>query len=176
MDFSSFKTKRVEKGTILLYPGAISKAAFKVQKGCLKSYIIDDSGKEHILQFAPEDWFISDMESYTRKTPGKIYISAVEDSEIVLIDTAVFEYTVQLDMESQKVWSEKYRNSLIANQNRLISLLSYNAEQKYLQFMETYPGLAQRLPLKLIASYLGMTPEHLSFTRKQLAKKQSDVS
>ena len=78
---SNIKKKEVSKGTVLLEEGTICNAGYRVLKGCLKSYVLDSSGKEHILQFAPENWIISDLESYSRQTPSKIYIEALENSE-----------------------------------------------------------------------------------------------
>ena len=171
MDFSNLKTKKVTKGTLLLSPGQQCNYGYRVNKGCLKSYIIDSSGKEHILQFAPEEWLISDLESFTNRSPSKIFINAVEDSEVQVISRDDFLGLEYLERESLIELSLKFRNSLIAANNRLISLLSGTAEEKYLEFTQTYPALVQRLPQKLIASYLGMTPEHLSYTRGKLARK-----
>lgn len=172
MDYKDLKIKHIEKGTLLLSAGQKCNHGYRVISGCLKSYVLDSSGKAHILQFAPEDWFISDLESFTRRTPSKIFIDAIEDSEVQMISRDTVPNFEQLDHQWQIELGLKFRNNLIATNNRLISLLSGTAEEKYLGFTQTYPALAQRLPQRLIASYLGMTPEHLSFTRGKLAKKK----
>ena len=84
MDFKNLATKKIAKSAILLSPGQSSNVGYKVISGCLKSYVIDNSGKEHILQFAPEGWFISDLENFTKQTPSQIFIDAVEDSVVEL--------------------------------------------------------------------------------------------
>ncbi len=132
--------------------------------------------KEHILQFAPEDWLVADLEGLTKKKVSKIFVEAVEDSEIQIIKRDSMPEIELLDKEVLIEMNLKFRNSLIATHNRLISLLSGTAEERYLEFTNTYPALIQRLPQKLIASYLGMTPEHLSYTRGKLAKKSSSIS
>lgn len=165
------KSIKIPKGTIILKPNEICKTGYKVTSGCLKSYIISSSGKEHIIQFAPEGWFISDMDSYTNNTKSKIYIDAVEDSEAEVLNTDVFPQFDEMENEMLVDVSLKLRNNLIATKKRLISLLSSTSEERYFEFTKTYPQLVQRLPQKLIASYLGMTPEHLSYIRGQAAKK-----
>jgi CRP-like cAMP-binding protein len=172
MDFKNLATKKIAKSAILLSPGQSSNVGYKVISGCLKSYVIDNSGKEHILQFAPEGWFISDLENFTKQTPSQIFIDAVEDAEVELFTRDSYSELKEFDKEGLIEFTIKLRNNLFATNNRLISLLSWTAEERYLEFMETYPDLIQRLPQKLIASYLGMTPEHLSYIRGKLSKKK----
>lgn len=172
MNFEKFTAKTIDKGAILLSPGQLCRHGYKIVKGCLKSYVIDSDGKEHILQFAPEGWLISDLESITKGIPSKMYIDAVERSEIQVLGQDYLPSFEELSPEMQVEMGVKFRNNLIALHNRLISLLSGTAEERYLDFADTYPALTNRLPQKLIASYLGMTPEHLSYTRGKLAKKK----
>ena len=170
-NFKISKTKKVLKGEMLLSYGDIAKFAFKVKSGCLKSYVIDNTGKEHILQFAPEDWLIGDMDSATNLKPSVIFIDAIEDSEVSFISTADFGDFSSLDKKLLIEMSTKLRNNLIATNKRIISLLSATAKERYIEFTQTYPTLVQRLPLKLIASYIGITPEYLSDLRRKIAKK-----
>jgi CRP-like cAMP-binding protein len=169
--WTNFKSKSISKGKILLYQGEICSVYYKVLKGCLKSYVIDKSGKEHILQFAPEGWFISDMDSYINNKPSNIFIDAIEDSEVLFLSEDHFGSIEKLDKEILIELNGRLFRNLISTNKRLINLLSASAEERYIDFTETYPTLLQRLPLKLIASYLGMTPEYLSDVRRKLAKK-----
>lgn len=169
--FKPSKTKTVKKGEILLSLGDSAPFTFKVNKGCLKSYVIDHAGKEHILQFAPEGWLIGDMDSSTNNKPSVIFIDAIEDSEVSFISTAAFKEFHNLDKEMLAEVGTKLRNNLIATNKRVISLLSATAKERYISFTETYPTLVQRLSLKLIASYIGITPEYLSDLRRKLAQK-----
>ncbi|MFK8006402.1 MAG: Crp/Fnr family transcriptional regulator [Saprospiraceae bacterium] len=166
------KIKKVSKGEILLSYGDIATYAYRVKSGCLKSYVIDNTGKEHILQFAPEDWLIGDMDSATNKKPSRIFIEAIENSEILLISASDFGDFHSLEKELITEIGIKLRNNLIATNNRIISLLSASAKERYIEFTQTYPTLVQRLPLKLIASYIGITPEYLSDLRRKMAKKK----
>lgn len=165
--------KIVTKGSLILTQGEIANFTFMVKSGCLKSFVIDQTGKEHILQFAPEGWLIGDMDSSTNLIPSNIFIDAVEDSEIVLISTSQFADYHNLEKALVTEMSIKLRNNLIATNKRIISLLSATAEQRYIEFTKTYPTLVQRLPLKLIASYIGITPEYLSEVRRKIAKNRA---
>lgn len=169
--FNDSKPRSVAKGTILQHAGDTTKLAFKVVNGCLKSYVIDKSGKEHILQFAPEGWFLSDMNSFYNQLPSEVFIEAIEDSELVTYSRNSLTQTKDWEKDVLIEINNKLRNNLIATNKRLIALLSFTAEQRYLEFAETYPTLVQRLSLKLIASYIGITPEYLSEIRRKLAGK-----
>jgi len=171
--FETNGTKTVKKGEILLQVGDLATVTYKVNSGCLKSYVIDEFGKEHILQFAPEGWLIGDMDSSTNMKPATIFIDAIEDSEVSYISTADLSDLYSLDKKILVQMGIKLRNNVIATNKRVISLLSASAKDRYISFTETYPTLVQRLPLKLIASYIGITPEYLSDLRRKLAKKQS---
>lgn len=169
--FDNVKSKKVAKGTILLYKGDTCKTVYKVNKGCLKSYVIDRSGKEHILHFAPEDWLITDMDSFVNNKPATIFIDVIEDSEVSIITSSNYSDISELSFDDLIEQNKKLVNNLITSNKRLANLLSATAEERYIDFVETYPTLVQRLPLKLIASYLGMTPEYLSNVRQKLARK-----
>jgi CRP-like cAMP-binding protein len=168
---NNLKSKAIAKRTILLHQGEICTVAYKVLKGCLKSYVTDKAGKEYIIQFAPEDWFIGDVNSFMNNKSSIISIEAIEDSEVLFLSKSSLGIIAELDKETLVEQNEKLFRNLIATNKRLINLLSASAEERYIDFTETYPTLLQRLPLKLIASYLGMTPEYLSDVRRRLAKK-----
>lgn len=172
MNIEFTKTKKITKGEILLRAGDVALFSYKVNSGCLKSYVIDNAGKEHILQFAPEDWLIGDMDSSTNQKPSVIFIDAIEDSEVSFISISSFRDFSTLEKELLSDMSIKLRNNLIATNKRVISLLSATAKERYIEFTETYPTLVQRLPLKLIASYIGITPEYLSDLRRKIAKNK----
>jgi CRP-like cAMP-binding protein len=164
----------VPKGTILLPAGTICSTAYRVISGCLKSYVVDGSGKEHILQFVPEGWIISDLDSFTNRKPSTSCIEAIENSKVSLVKAFDSDKLSDLHKEEIINMNKQFRNSLIASNKRLIGLLSSTAQQRYAEFTNTYPTLVQRLPLKLVASYIGVTPEYLSeIRRKKLSKNRS---
>lgn len=167
------KIKRVEvkKGDILLRQGAVCKHTFFVESGLLKYYSIDDKGKTHVLQFAPEGWFVSDRESSFYNQPSSYFIDAQEDSTILLLEYNLFEELAKINPEFEKMNTRLLHRHILQLQNRIHLLLSASAEQRYQSFINTYPDLLLRVPQHLVASYLGVTPEGLSRIRKELAER-----
>ena len=160
-NFKFIKSKIISKGEFLLSQGEIAKYGFFVKRGCIKSYVIDNSGKERIIQFSPEKLNVSSV----------VFIEAIEESEVLLFSYADFEDISSLENEVITEMIYKFRNNIIALNKRIIGLLSASSEQRYIDFIETYPTLVNRLSLKLIASYIGVTPEYLSEIRRKMMKK-----
>ena len=164
-----YTIRTVPKGTVLLRTGEVSDVLFRVLKGCLKSYVVDKAGKEHIVYFAPEDWIISDMDSILNRLPSTVTIEAIEESEVGFVHRKTIDDMHSFDRAELVEMNQKLLKHTIAINKRLIGLLSNTAEERYRQFTETYPTLIQRLPLKLIASFIGITPEYLSEIRRKWA-------
>ncbi len=114
---------------------------------------------------------ISDLDSIANKVPSMVFIEAIEDCEIFIIRQSDFDDLRRFEKEVIVEIANKYRNNLIAAKKRIIGLLSATSEQRYLEFTETYPTLVQRLPQKLIAAYIGVTPEYLSGIRRKIASR-----
>jgi len=165
------KSKNVTKGQFLLRAGEVCKNSFFTAKGLLRSYTIDKQGKEHIIQFSPEYWLTADRSSSFFSEPSLLYIDAIEDSEIVVIDNQFFDQlTIQCpDFSLSNVHS--LHQHIKQMQNRVNLLLGATAEERYLDFIRLYPELLMRIPQWMIASYLGITPESLSRVRKELYRK-----
>lgn len=163
--------KKIEKGTFLLNPGEICQHSFFVEKGLLRSYTIDEQGKEHIIQFAPENWIISDRSSSFFNEPSEFYIDAIEDTEFFLIDTKFIEKACELSTSFRQFNDKALQNHIRNLQKRINLLIGANAETRYMDFITSYPDLLLRVPQWMIASYLGITPESLSRVRKELAKR-----
>ena len=168
---SNCKVKTIDKGAFLLREGEHCRHSFFVENGLLRQFSIDRKGKEHVIQFAPENWFVSDRESAYFNQPSAYYIQALEDSKVLLLEE---ELLVRLSQEDQAF--NEFNNKLLHNhirqlQKRINLLLSATAEERYLNFIDIYPDLLLRVPQTMVASYLGITPESLSRVRKDLATK-----
>jgi len=164
--------KKVKKKQFLYQEGDISKQAIFVTEGCLRSYSIDKNGFEHILQFAPPGWWISDMRSMITQEPGTLYIDAVDDSEIILIQRNDLEKLYTAIPKLERFFRILAENSLATYQHRLIDNLSLSALERYGNFCKSYPSLIENLPQKQVAAYIGVTPEFLSkMLNKVPAKK-----
>lgn len=169
--YASLEKKRFNKGEILLREGELCQHSFFVEKGLLRSYTLGEDGKEHLIQFAPENWFIMDRSSVYFNDPSEIYIETVEDSEVVFIDENFMDRVAELDESFGKFNDKLLHNHIRHIQKRLNLLLGAPAEKRYLSFIELYPDLLLRVPQWMIASYLGITPESLSRVRKELARR-----
>lgn len=161
------KHLQIKKNQILQKPGNITNQAFYVKSGLLRSYLYDDDGKMHIFMFAPEGWIVSDIKSHSLSEPAQLYIDALEDSEVVQLNDVSPDAFNSSKSDNIEVIQKLFKRIAML-QNRVILLMSANAMQRYMHFLETYPDLANRVPLKQIASYLGITPEALSKIRGQI--------
>lgn len=170
--FETGEKKFIKKGALLLQQGEICKFGCKVISGCLKSYVLDDTGKEHIMQFAPEGWIITDMNSLFNHTPSNITIAAIEDSEVHWIESTMLDFWEDASREELLEQIKMLTRNIITANKRTRMLLSSTGEERYIDFIQTYPTLTQRLPLKLIAAYIGITPEYLSEIRRKFAGKR----
>ena len=166
-----YTLKKVAKNELLLSEGEICMDTFFVEKGLLRMYSLDRNGKEHIIQFAPENWLISDRSSLNFNQKSKYYIEAVEASEVFLLSKDFFTSMVEKfpqTAENNDMLLQKHIRNL---QNRVNSLLADTAEERYMTFIKMYPDILLRVPQWMVASYLGITPESLSRVRKELARK-----
>lgn len=167
----TLQSKKVEKATVLLHQGDICQHSFFVSKGLLRSYTIDENGKEHIIQFAAENWIISDRSSSYFNEPSELFIDAIEDTEIVFIDKKFINAAAEISISFREQDNTALHNHIRQLQKRVNLLLGATAEQRYLDFITIYASLTLRIPQWMIASYLGITPETLSRVRKELAKR-----
>lgn len=163
------QVKEFKKGEFLLLKGQVCKHAFFVEKGLLRFYSIEDTGKEHIIQFAPESWLMSDRGSVFFNLPSEFYIDAVEDSMVYLLGQDFFSEAIYISPEFREYNEFLLHNHIRHMQSRINLLIGAPAETRYLDFIKLYPDLTLRVPQWMIASYLGITPESLSRVRKDLA-------
>lgn len=160
--------KKLSKKDLLIKPGQWVQAEYYVVKGCLKAYYLSETGDKHIIQFAIEDWWISDFEAFFKDEPASLYIEAIEDSYLLGIDKEVLEPLYQRIPKFERFFRIKTTNAFVALRSRILSSLQKTAKERYLDFCETYPQIESRVPNYHIANYLGIKPESLSRIRKEL--------
>ena len=140
-------------------------------KGAFRVYHLDDDGKEHTVSIGVEDWFVSDFYSYVTQTPATHYAEAIEDSTIFQMR---YEDIEQLCGEIHAL-SEYFRltteRAFAFSRRRVISNISKSAEERYFEYINKYPNIANRVPQYVLASYLGISPEFLSKIRSRQIKK-----
>lgn len=169
---SILKPKKLRKRQYHIQAGDMCRYEAYVVKGCLRQYYVDDAGVEHTVSFAVEDWWTSDMYGLITGNPSLTNIEAIEESELLFIEKNDFDKLLDKIPKFERLFRIKLQRAFVAHQRRIIENMSMPAEQRYLNFIEQFPSLEQRLPQRLIASYLGITPESLSRIRKSLAEKK----
>lgn len=157
-----FEQVNKRKHQYVVQEGEIVNKEYWIIKGCLKSYFVDNSGKEHILQFGMENWWITDYESFVKQTKSKTNIDCIEDSELLYITFKNREKLTKEMHKMERFWAKKSKFGRIALQNRVLSLLKNSSKERYELLLEQYPKLFQRVPKKMIAAYLGVSRETLS--------------
>ena len=167
-----FVPARLAAGAFLQRAGDVARHSVFVASGCLRSYVIDTRGKEHIVQFAPENWWLSDTVSLASKTPSQYFIDAIEDSEVLLLELASHQRLLEEVPAYAVSFGAGVQRHAAAKDRRIVTALSASAEERYLEFMSTYPSIALRVPQFMVASYLGISPETLSRVRRTLASRE----
>src|SRR5262245_8216468 len=168
---AAFLFRRLAAGQFLQRGGEVTRFAAFVVRGCLRNYVIDAKGKEHIVQFAPETWWLADSTSLQKGTPSAYFIDSIEESELVLSDAPTHQHLVDRVPPDAAAFRTGLQRHTAAKDQRIVSSLSGSAEERYLEFLRVYPSIARRVPQSMLASYLGMTPETVSRIRKSLARR-----
>lgn len=166
-----FTHKNLKKHLFLLNEGDICRFVAFVNSGCLRQYKIDNKGTEHVIQFAIEDWWVSDLHSFLTDLPADTNIDALQDSEILLLEKSAREELLNNCPKMERFFRLLTEANHIANYQRIADTLSASAEERYLKFIKTYPKLYEQIPQNQIASFLGITPQSLSRIRKELTQK-----
>ncbi|MDI6031800.1 Crp/Fnr family transcriptional regulator [Flavobacterium sp. LB2P84] len=163
--------KTVAKKTILLHEGEMCNFEAFVIKGCVRKYYIDANGFEVILQFAIENAWVSDISfSIYEEKPSRVYIETLEDCEFFMFSPDTKEELFVRAPKFERAFRILMQRSLAVTQDRLFNTISKTATEKYLEFLDHYPTLSQRVAQHYIASYLGISAEFLSKIRTKIAK------
>jgi len=164
------KERTYKRKEFFLQPGQVCRSYGFVVSGCFRTYAVDNDAKEHNLQFAAENDWIVDIDSFYSEKPSRLYIETLEPSQILFIDKRDMIDLYRLHSKFSRYFKVIFENKFVEMQNRVLHNISSTAEERYLAFLEHYPRLSNRLPSIQIASYLGMTPEFLSKVRKDLSR------
>lgn len=169
---SLFKSRLYRKRQYILQEGDACNHFNFVVRGCLRLYKVDDKGNTHIINFAAENWWMSEIGSFHSRKPSEMNIDALEDTIVLQIS---YEDLISLYKQApkfDKIFRVLIENSYVSLQKRMLQNISSTAEDRYLSFIQNYPHLTNRLPQNQIAAFLGITAEFLSRLRnKQVAPK-----
>lgn len=163
--------RNIKRKQFILQEGDICKHYTFVVKGCFKLYKVDKNGNEHNLQFTIENGWIGDLGSFYSDKPSELYIEAMEPSIILQIEKPNLLHLYTNYLVFNRIFRVLVENAFIRLQKRVLQNISSTAEERYLDFIENYPNLFNRISNVQIASFLGITPEFLSKIRKDLTSK-----
>ncbi|WP_077406529.1 Crp/Fnr family transcriptional regulator [Cellulophaga omnivescoria] len=159
---SHFEHKKYKKNDFIIKEGKDVNNCYYVISGLLKLVFNDANGKQHIVSFAMEDWWESDFFAYFNQTKAKMSLQCIEDTEVYSISLKNYN-KLSLEMpKMERFFLKKSHSGHIASQNRILSFLTSNAKERYLQLLQQQPLLFQRVPKTLLAAYLGVSRETLS--------------
>jgi CRP-like cAMP-binding protein len=162
---AQFKPRLLKKKQLLIQPGFVATSRSFVAQGALHAYLVDAAGRERTIQLAIDDWWITDYNSYTYQQPATMFVAALEDSRVLQLDYAAEQRLKAASHRFETFFRLLAERAAAYQQRRIIAEFMQTAEQRYDDLLAHYPKLSQRIPLRVLASYLNMTPEFLSKIR-----------
>lgn len=162
------KPRKLRRRQLLLEAGDTCDFLAFVDQGLLRSFMTDNQGIEHVMQFALEDFWIADLYSFLTRRPAQCTIEAVEESELLLLSYDNLEQLYDKAPVFERFFRLLMQNGYVAAQQRIMAAISASAVEQYQDLIRRYPTLEQRVTQHQIASFLGITPESLSRIKKRL--------
>ncbi|MBW8683809.1 Crp/Fnr family transcriptional regulator [Chitinophaga rhizophila] len=162
---SVIQYQQVKKKDHLLRQDMICNANYFILKGCFRRYYIDEKGTEQTIQFAIDNWWITDYDSMEKRSPSSYFIQAVETGEVAILDKRIQEELFQKVPVMERYFRLVLQRSYAAAIQRIRYIYEFSGEERYNHFSSLFPEFLQRIPQYMLASYLGFTPEFLSKIR-----------
>lgn len=159
--------KELNKKEFLIEPGETANTMNFIVQGAMRSYYLDENAQEHTLQLGIEEWWINDLYSYLSQKKSRMYVQALEKTLLIQFPRIELEKLYMEVPEISHFFRKKIQSAYVAVQERVIDSMSDDSYQRYESFRKTYRDIEQRVPQYMIASYLGVTPEFLSYLRKK---------
>jgi CRP-like cAMP-binding protein len=164
--YSELKVRVFQKKEFFLEENTVCKYNYFIIKGVVRSYYIDERGNEKITQFAIDNWWITNMESFIKETPSTQYLQALEETKVLYLSKETLEKLYSRYPKLERLFRIITENMLIANLRKSDIFLQMRSKERYANFAEAVPDFIQRVPQYMIASYLEITPEYLSELRR----------
>lgn len=165
---SKLSTRKFKKGQFLVFTGGKSKVTNFVVEGSVMAYFTDAKGLDHIIQFAFEGWWISDLKSFITQKEAILNVQALEESTVLELSYEDLEELYAQIPPLERFFRIVTQRAFVAFQERILETISQSAEERYRAFHEKFKNYETRIPQKLIASYLGVTPEFFSRMKKKM--------
>jgi CRP-like cAMP-binding protein len=170
---AAFREVKIKKRQYIVQPNFIAKHRHYVVEGAFRAYVVADDGQDHTINFAVDDWWITDYNSYIFQQPATMFVVALEDSTILQLSFEREQELKQLNHKFETFFRIVAERGLASQQRRITSNLTQTATERYESFVSKYPQIVQRVPQYALASYLGMTTEFLSRIRNKRTLKKS---
>ncbi|MEH6657205.1 Crp/Fnr family transcriptional regulator [Leeuwenhoekiella marinoflava] len=175
-EFEEFKSilapQRLRKKEFLIQPASFVDTEYYVVKGCVEAFHTSEAGEQSVVQFAIEDWWISDFSAFFNETPARLSVCCLEDSLVLGLKKKNLEELYKRIPKFERFFRIKTTRAFISLTARIQSGLEKDSKQRYLDFCKTYSNIEKRVPNYRIASYLGIKPESLSRIRKELNEQK----
>ena len=165
------ETASFKKGAFLLKASQYCNRQYFITKGCVRTYFVDQKAEEHIIQFGIENWWAADLHSFINHTPADYHIQALEDTDVLILQSEGIEQLYKAIPSFERLFRIIIQKAYVAAQQRIVATISQTAEERYSAFLKKYPGLDQRVPQYMIASYIGVTPEFFSKMKKSFYER-----
>ncbi len=167
--------RRLQKNEALLHAGEICRHKAFISSGLLRTYHIKPDGNEHILHFSPQNTWTLDVESYDKLLPSQVNIEAVEPSAVLLWAKPDFDKLLKDIPELKKFSEALIARTIYYNRNRILTILSGTPEERYTDFVNAYPDYLARLPLRMVAAYLGISLKTLTRIRHAQLRREAGI-
>lgn len=168
--YSIAKERKVSKGDVLIQEGETVNKTFFVKQGSLRSFCVDQEGKEHTLQFAIKDWWISDFTAIYTHVPASLTVECIADSTVIEFNARELEEIYNRFPEFEPYQRKNLERHIVSLNKRILNQMQLTALARYQLFLEQYPDIEQSISNYHIASYLGMTQQSLSRVRAEMAR------
>lgn len=166
------KHKSIGAKEILVHEGDHSTNLYYVESGALYSYLTDDEGNAHVVQFALEGYWISDLYSFFSGKPALYTVEALEPCQLLMLDKTSFQTACDSLPKFDRFFRVLIQNAYVSSQYRIARAFSAEAEERYCELVKNHPDIVQRVPQFLIASFLGVKPQSLSRIRKKIFERR----
>ncbi|MCG2614274.1 Crp/Fnr family transcriptional regulator [Terrimonas sp. NA20] len=165
-----FTPVQAKKKENLVTAGLHCKYNYFVVKGCMRMYFITEHGSEQTIQFALENWWMTDLEAFNKGKTASLSVQTIESCELLAIDKPSMEKMLATHPQMERYFRMIYERAYSASLFRVQFIFQFSKEDSYLHFSNAYPNFVQRIPQKILASFLGFTPEYLSELRRKRVK------
>lgn len=169
--FSNAKTRTFKKRAILINADSTDNSVYFIRKGLVRMYHIKETGEEITFQLFAENRFVVNIDKFMENSSSRYFVEALEDTQTLSID---FDKLQEIIAANPKLQSNRiiiFRRLMRENIRRVESFILLNPEERYLQYVQEFPNIVERVPDKYIANVLGITPVSLSRIRKRIAEK-----